>query len=91
MKKIALKISALLKAVFGYGILVCLFSGGLTFFGYLFAIVVGGEIAAEICTFLYKAIFPFIITATSVLVIMGLACMYLNGEVALTVAKNKKK
>ena len=46
MKELCKKISKALKTVFGYGILVCLFAGGLTFFGYVAALVIGGETAA---------------------------------------------
>ena len=48
MKETCKKISAKLRIVFGWGILLCLFAGGLTFFGYLAALIVGGEAAALI-------------------------------------------
>lgn len=89
MKEMCKKISAKLRVVFGYGIMLCLFAGGLTFFGYLAALVVGGEAAALICTFIYKTIIPVIIKCSTVLVLLGLAVMYLNGEVALTAHKKK--
>ena len=90
MKETCKKISAALRTVFGYGIMICLFAGGLTFFGYLAALIIGGETAAAICTVLYKTITPVIIKASTILVLLGLAVMYLNGEVALTVSTGKK-
>ena len=42
--------------IFGYGIMLVLFSGGLTFFGYMTALIVGGEMAANICRWLYLEI-----------------------------------
>lgn len=89
MKNIAKKISSTLKTVFGYGIVICLFAGGLTFFGYLAALCIGGEIATAICVFIYKTIFPVIIKTSTVLVLLGLVAMYLNGEMSLTMNKNK--
>lgn len=89
MKDICKKIYKALRTIFGYGIMVCLFTGGLTFFGYLAALFIGGETAAAICTFLYKGVIPVIIYASTILVLLGLAAMYLNGEVALTA--NKKQ
>ena len=89
MKEMCKKISAKLRIVFGWGILLCLFAGGLTFFGYLAALIVGGEGAALICTFIYKTIIPVIIKCSTALVLLGLVVMYLNGEMALT--SNKKK
>ena len=91
MKEICKKISNVLRMVFGYGIMITLFAGGMTFFGYLAAIVIGGETATMICVFIYKTIIPVIIRVSTVLVLLGLAAMYLNGEVALTVAKKKSE
>ena len=89
MKKTFKKISSVLKTIFGYGIMICLFAGGLTFFGYVAALIIGGETATEISTFIYKSIIPYIIKLSNVMVILGLIAMYCNGEMALT--SNKKK
>jgi len=89
MKKILKKISGILRIVFGYGILLSLFVGGLTFFGYVAALIIGGETATVICTFLYKTIIPIVIKTSTVMVLLGLVIMYLNGEVALTSSKKK--
>ena len=91
MKDICKKISKVLKTVFGAGIMVCLFAGGLTFFGYMAALIIGGETATAICTVIYKGIIPYIIKASTILILLGLVAMYLNGEMALTTAKNKEK
>lgn len=89
MKEKMKKISDVLKLVFGYGIMITLFVGGLTFFGYLAALVIGGDTAALICKIIYKNIIPVMIYATTVLVIFGLITMYLAGEKALTPSKRK--
>lgn len=89
IKEILKKISNVLSTVFGYGIMLSLFVGGLTFFGYLIALFIGGDIATEICTFLYKTVLPIVIKTSTIMVLLGLVIMYLNGEVALT--SNKKK
>ena len=89
MNQICKKISAFLKTVFGCGILISLFAGGLTFFGYVAALVIGGETATAICVFLYKTILPYIIKLSTVMVLLGLVAMYLNGEMALTSEKKK--
>lgn len=89
IKDIVKKISKVLSTIFGYGIMLSLFVGGLTFFGYLIALFIGGDIAAEICTFLYKTVLPIVIKTSTIMVLLGVVVMYLNGEVALT--SNKKK
>lgn len=89
MKETFKRISADLKTIFGYGIMLCLFAGGLTFFGYMAALVIGGETATAICVFIYKTIIPIIIKTSTVLVLLGLVAMYFNGELALTSDKKK--
>ncbi len=89
MKEKLKKISDVLKLIFGYGIMIVLFAGGLTFFGYVTAFVIGGETATAICTWIYKSFIPVIIKASTILIIFGLVTMYLAGEKALTPDKKK--
>ena len=89
MKEVCKKISKVLKNIFGAGIMICLFAGGLTFFGYMAALIIGGETATAICTVIYKGIIPYIIKVSTILILLGLVAMYLNGEMALTTAKKK--
>ena len=89
MKEVCKKISKVLKTIFGAGIMICLFAGGLTFFGYMAALIIGGDTATAICTVIYKGIIPYIIKASTALILLGLVAMYLNGEMALTTAKKK--
>ena len=90
MKKIIKKISAVLRIIFGYGITICLFAGGLTFVGYTAALCIGGDTAAEICDIIYNGFFPVVIKTSNILVLLGLAAMYLNGESSLKINYNKK-
>lgn len=78
MKK---KLLALLRRIFGWGMLIVLMVGGLCFPGYLLAVVTGEEL---ICTLIYKHLIPVLIYATNVLILFGVAVMYLSGEKALT-------
>lgn len=89
MKKILHKIADVLRVVFGYGILTGLFAGGLTFFGFVAALIIGGDTAALICHVIYKEIMPVIVYGTTIMVLLGLLIMYLSGETALTVQKKK--
>ena len=90
MKEKLKLLSAKLKIVFGYGIMLTLFVGGLTFFGYLFALIIGGETAALICEVIYKKIVPVMIYISTIMVLFGLVTMYLAGEKALTPSKRNK-
>lgn len=91
MKNALKKISDFIKSVFGYGIMITLFVGGLSFFGYLAALIIGGEAATAICVFIYERIIPVIIYITTILVLLGLVAMYFAGENALTSEKKKKQ
>ena len=87
MKETLKKISDVFKLIFGYGIMIVLFAGGLTFFGYLAALIIGGDTATAICTWIYKSFVPVIIKTSTILILFGLLTMYLAGEKALTPGK----
>lgn len=89
MKAFCKKLSDILTTVFGYGIMISLFAGGLTFFGYVAALIIGGDAAAAICRFLYKGVIPVIIYLSVSMVLLGLVAMYLSGKTALTPEKKK--
>lgn len=91
MRETLKKISDVCKLIFGYGIMIVLFAGGLTFFGYLAALVIGGETAELICSWIYKSFIPVIIYASTVLILFGLVTMYLAGEKALVPGKNASR
>ena len=87
MKETMKKISDVCKLIFGYGIMIVLFAGGLTFFGYVAALIIGGDTATAMCTWIYKSFIPVVIYASTILIIFGLITMYLAGEKALTPGK----
>lgn len=91
MKEFCKKLSNILKTIFGYGIMISLFAGGLTFFGYVAALIIGGDTAALICDVIYNKILPAVIYLSVSMVLLGLVAMYLSGEVALTPDKKKAK
>ena len=91
MKEKMKKITDVLKLIFGYGIMIVLFAGGLTFFGYVAALIIGGDTATAICTWIYKSFIPIIIYISTILIIFGLVVMYLAGEKALTPGRKQAK
>lgn len=88
MKNFCKKLSDILRQVFGWGVVACVFVGGMTFFGYVAALCIGGDTASAICQFISKELMPVVIKCSSVLMVLGVVVMYLNGEIALT-TKNK--
>ena len=71
------KISQVLLTLFAIGVLLTLFAGALAFFGFVAALMIGGETATALCVFIHKTYFPDVIQLCSISVAFGLAGMYL--------------
>lgn len=80
-----------LNKVFGWGIYVCLFAGGLAFFGFLAAIIMGGEGGEALAVMIQKQYFPMVIRVASATIGLGLLSMYLGKEQALSLVSDKKE
>lgn len=91
MKEKLKKVSDVFKLISGCGIEIALFAGGLTFSEYVIALIIGGEVATNICTWTYKSFIPVIIKASTILILFGLLTMYLTGEKALMPDKHSAK
>ena len=87
VKTMLKRISEFFRLIFGYGIMIVLFAGGLTFFGYVVALIIGGDMATEICIWIYKCFIPVMIKTSTILILFGLLTMYLAGEKSLTPSK----
>lgn len=79
------KVANILLAIFSLGVLFAVIAGGISVIGYGIAIIVGGETATELCHWIRKEYFPFVIQATSVFVGAGLIGMYLEKKKALVI------
>ena len=90
MKNICKKISSVLGWIYGSGIAISLFLGGLSFLVYIVAFCIGGQTATDICVFVYKKFYPWLFIFSSAIVLVGLLKMYLNGEVAFSIKKKSK-
>ena len=83
------KVSDILLLIFAYGIIICLFAGGLSLVGYLIGIVIGGENATALCLWVFKTYLPWVIKATSLFTGIGLIGMYLGRRKSLSVNADK--
>ena len=82
------KVSGFMLKVFAAGILLMLLAGALTSVGFAVALCIGGETATQICVFIHKVFFPYVIRLTSVFVAFGLVGMYLSKIKALAISDN---
>ena len=85
------KFTDVLLKIFAYGIIVCLFAGGLSLVGYVVSLFIGGETATNLCTWVFKTYLPWVIKATSIFTGIGLIGMYLSKQKALTAKVDKEK
>lgn len=85
------KASKVLLTVFSIGVLLTLFAGALALAGYVAALFIGGETATELCAFIYKDYFPWVIRICSISVGLGLLGMYLSKVKALTITDDSNE
>lgn len=85
------KVSNIVLYIFSAGVLLALLAGGISLIGYIVAMFIGGEIATEMCVFIHKTFFPWVIKFTSIFVGFGLVGMYLTKKKALTMSNDENK
>lgn len=85
------KVSNILLKIFSVGSLLALFAGALSLLSFVVAMFIGGETATDICVFIHKTYFPYVIRCTSVFVGIGLLGMYLSKVKALAITDNTEK
>lgn len=84
-------ISKTLNTIFSWGIYICLFAGGIAFFGFLAAIIMGGESGQNLAAAIQKQYFPIVIRVASATIGIGLAAMYMGKETALSLKTEKEE
>lgn len=84
------QIKKILLTIFSIGVLITLLAGALAFFGFVAALIIGGETATQLCVFIHKTYFPYVIRICSVSVGIGLIGMYFGKMKALSVDKTQQ-
>lgn len=84
------KIGKISLRIFSIGVLLTLFAGGISLVGFIIAMIIGGETATNICVFIHKEYFPWVIRICSVAVAFGLLGMYINKKKALSMDSSEK-
>ena len=86
------KIGQAINIIVGWGIYLTLIVGGLAFFGFLLALLIGGGkdgTGQQIALFIQRNFFPIVIRVASFTVILGLIGMYINKEQSLSLKTDK--
>lgn len=87
------KFGKILDNVFAWGIYAALVLGGLAFFGFLVALVIGGgadSFSQSLAAFIQKKYFPVVIRLSAITIGIGLISMYVNKVTALSIKSEKK-
>lgn len=84
------KIYNVLNKIYGVMIISSLFAGFLPVFPFVYAIIVGGEVGANISVFLYKQYYPWVTVAAAVAVLIGLVALYINKTITFKYPEKKK-
>ena len=63
------------------------FAGILPLVPFIIAIIIGGDVGANISNFLYKQFYPWVIVIGSLAVLVGLVAMYVGKMEGLSVKK----
>lgn len=79
------KLENVTLTIFAIGVTIAVLAGGLTLFGYIAAMFIGGETAETICLFIFKQCFPWVIKIASISVGFGLLGMYLGKKESLNI------
>ena len=91
LEELRQKLLTVLRFFFGCSVAVTLLGGGLTVLSYVVALIVGGDLSAQICDITYNKIWPVIIMVANITIVLGLIAMYVNGDKALSPSEKKKK
>lgn len=79
-KNVCHKIANILEWIIGYSVLICLFVGGLGVIGYIVALCIGGQTAIDICTFMYKQFYVWLIYLSTSTTLLCFLYLYLKGD-----------
>lgn len=85
------KINTFFTLIIGIGMIGILLGGAASLIGYIVAMMIGGNLAVEICIFISKNYIPLLVQATSIMVGLGLISMYLNHNKLLTHKNNNRQ
>ena len=72
------KIFKVLNTIYGVLMTISFFGGFLPLFPFIFALIVGGDLAEKISVFLYSQYYPWVIIIGSFAVLIGLVAMYVG-------------
>ena len=80
MSEFRKKVVTVFEYIIGIALAICLFVGGLGFFGYMIAFCIGGDIAVQICDWLYNDFYKVLIVLATSTTLFSFILMYVRGD-----------
>ena len=74
------KVVLVLSKIIGISLFICLFGGGLGFFGFLSAFFFTQETSIKICTWVFEVYYDFLIKLSTITTIITFIYMYFNKD-----------
>ena len=81
------KIYTILNKIYGIMMTISFFAGIIPLIPFIVAIIIGGDIGANMSIFLYKQFYPWVIVIGSVAILVGLIAMYVGKMEGLSTKK----
>lgn len=80
MSKFRKNLITVIEYIIGISLAICLFVGGLGFVGYAVAFCIGGEIAAQICDWIYNDFYKVLIILATSTTLVSFVLLYVRGD-----------
>ena len=80
MSEFRKKVVTVFEYSIGIALAVCLFVGGLGFFGYMAAFCIGGDTAVQICDWLYNDFYKALIIISTITTLVSFVLLYVRGD-----------
>ena len=80
MSKFRKNLITVIEYIIGISLAICLFVGGLGFVGYAAAFCIGGEIAAQICDWIYNDFYKALIIISNITTLVSFVLLYVRGD-----------
>jgi hypothetical protein len=85
------KLEKSVRSIFSITLIIAILGGGVIFFMFIVALIMGGTLGESLATNASKIIMPYFIRFASISVLSGLVSFYITGEHTLSLNEEEKQ
>ncbi|MEW8973666.1 MAG: hypothetical protein AB2375_05665 [Tissierellaceae bacterium] len=85
------KLEKSVRSIFSITLIIAILGGGVIFFMFIVALIMGGTLGESLATNASKIIMPYFIRFASISVLAGLVSFYITGEHTLSLNEEEKQ